>query len=60
MVDTKWYMEKYVFICESLISKYIDDITPDVTLAVLQLFKIKDTSKYTRSIWFKMLKILAN
>jgi hypothetical protein len=53
-------MEKYVFICDSLISKYMDDLTPDVCLAVLQMFKIKDTSKYTRSIWFKMLKILAN
>ena len=53
-------MEKYVLILELLVTKNLDKIDKDMTLNLLKVFTIHDTSQFTNTIWYKLMKILAH
>lgn len=52
-------MEKYVFILELLVTKNLDKIDKDITDEILKILEI-DNSYFTKTIWFKIIKILAH
>ena len=52
-------MEKYVFILELLVTKNLDKIDKDITDEILKILEI-DCSYFTKTIWFKIIKILAH
>ncbi len=52
-------MEKYVFIIELLVVKNLDKIDKDTTNDILQILDI-DQTYFTKTIWYKMIKILAH
>jgi hypothetical protein len=54
-----WYMEKYVFIIELLITKNLDKVDKDITNDILKILDI-DQTYFTKTIWYKMIKILAH
>lgn len=52
-------MEKYIFIIELLVTKNLDKVDRQLTSELLEIFNI-DTTFYTKTIWYKLLKILAH
>jgi hypothetical protein len=54
-----WYMEKYVFIIELLVTKNLERIEKDITNDILQILDI-DQTYFTKTIWYKLIKILAH
>ena len=54
-----WYMEKYVFILELLVTKNIDKIEKDITLKLTEITKL-DKTYFNRTTWYKIVKILAH
>jgi hypothetical protein len=42
--NTKWYMEKYICICELLITKYLSIVSREMSLDVLEIYKVTETS----------------
>ena len=42
--NAKWYMEKYIYICELLITKYLSIVSKEMSLDVLEIYKVTDTS----------------
>ena len=52
-------MEKYIFIIELLITKNLDKVDKQMTTDLLEIFDI-DTTHFTKTIWYKLLKILAH
>lgn len=54
-----WYMEKYIFIIELLVTKNLDKVDRMLTTELLEIYNI-DTTYYTKTIWYKLLKILAH
>ena len=56
-------MEKYVFIIELLVTKNLDKIDKDMTKMLLKIYDLEidnDTNFFTKTIWYKQLKILAH
>ena len=54
-----WYMEKYVFIIELLVTKNLDKMDKEITNDILQILEI-DPTYFTKTIWYKLIKILAH
>ena len=52
-------MERYVFILELLVTKNLDKIDPAISETLLKIYK-SDTKHFSKTIWYKMLKILAH
>lgn len=52
-------MEKYIFIIELLVTKNQDKVDRQLTSELLEIYNI-DTTYYTKTIWYKLLKILAH
>ena len=52
-------MEKYIFIIELLVTKNLDKVDRQMTSELLEIFNI-DTTHFTKTIWYKLLKILAH
>jgi hypothetical protein len=52
-------MEKYIFICELLVTKYMDSVTKEMAQSLLRIYSPRKTVNFTKAIWFKMLKTLA-
>jgi hypothetical protein len=56
-----WYMEKYVFILELLVSKNLDKLDREMTKDLLSVFVlIEDVSYFNKMMFYKLLKILAH
>lgn len=53
------YMERYVFILELLVTKNLDKIDMAITERLLSIYE-SDTKHFSKTIWYKMLKILAH
>jgi len=54
-----WYLEKYVFILELLVTKNLHKINQDITQDIQCILDV-DTTFFTKTIWYKLLKILAH
>ena len=52
-------MERYVFILELLVTKNLEKITYDITRKLLEIYE-SDMTHFSKTIWYKMLKILAH
>ena len=52
-------MEKYVFIIELLVTKNIDKIDKETTDDILKILDI-DPANFSKTLWFKVIKILAH
>ena len=52
-------MERYVFIIELLVTKNLDKIDKGITEKLLEIYA-SDTVHFSKTIWYKMLKILAH
>ena len=61
MQARSWYLEKYVFIIELLVTKNLDKVNKDMTEKLLEIYKIKEGHCiFSKTIWYKLLKILAH
>lgn len=58
-INLKWYLEKYISLCELLVSKYPSVVSRKMTEDMLQIFGAQTTANFTRAVWFKLLKLLA-
>jgi len=58
-INLKWYTEKYILICELLVSKYPDLISREITASLLEVFTVCGTNNFTKAVWFRLLKLLA-
>ena len=54
-----WHMEKYILIIELLVTKNVDKIDRQLTNDLLEIYSI-DTTHFTKTIWYKLLKIMAH
>ena len=54
-----WYMEKYVFILELLITKNLDKIDKELTNEILKILEM-NSENFSKTIWYKLIKILAH
>lgn len=52
-------MEKYIFIIELLVTKNLDKVDKNMTTDLLNIFHI-ETSYFNKTIWYKLIKILAH
>ena len=52
-------MERYVFILELLVTKNLTKIDMSITETLLRIYE-SDTKHFSKTIWYKMLKILAH
>ena len=52
-------MERYVFIIELLVTKNLDLVDKPTTGILLKIYT-SDTRHFSKTIWYKMLKILAH
>ena len=52
-------MERYVFILELLVTKNLTKIDMSITETLLRIYE-SDTRHFSKTIWYKMLKILAH
>lgn len=53
------YMERYVFIIELLVTKNLEKIDLEMTKELLEIYK-SDKTFFSKTIWYKMLKILGH
>ena len=53
------YMEQYVYVLELLVTKNLDKIDINITMNLLEIYK-SETKYFSKTIWYKMLKILAH
>ena len=53
------YLERYVFIIELLVTKNLEKIDRGITETLLEIYT-SDTKYFSKTIWYKMLKILAH
>ena len=58
-VKSSWYLEKYVFIIELLVTKNLERVDELMTRQLLKIYEQRDPV-YSKSIWYKLLKILAH
>ena len=55
------YMERYVFIIELLVVKNLEKLDLKMTQELLKIYEEEtDTRYFSKTIWYKMLKILAH
>ena len=57
-----WYLEKYVFIIELLVTKNLEIVDEEMTHELLKIYEINlaNVSNFSKTIWYKLLKILAH
>lgn len=57
-----WYLEKYVFIIELLVTKNLENVNEEMTRELLKIYEINlaNVSNFSKTIWYKLLKILAH
>ena len=53
------YLERYVFIIELLVTKNLEKIDSKITDKLLDIYS-SDSRHFSKTIWYKMLKILAH
>ena len=53
------YLERYVFILELLVTKNLEKIDRGITETIMHIYA-SDIQYYSKTIWYKMLKILAH
>ena len=57
-----WYLEKYVFIIELLVTKNLEKVDAKMTEQLLKIYEIEAGQRvfHSKTIWYKLLKILAH
>ena len=60
-VVRSWYLEKYVFIIELLVTKNLESVDRKMTEQLLKIYEIEEGQRiFSKTIWYKLLKILAH